>query len=226
MVALANDMVSDSSFEALRERFRSLWVRSLLTDAESTAEPVFEELARRYSEPRRCYHGWTHLLNCLDRFDLAAALMHDSAAVEMALWFHDAVYEPGAPDNEQKSAELFVLLARRQFFPEFVNKVYEFILLTRHQEAPRGWDGRFAVDIDLSSFASSWDKFVRDSDNIRSENDHLADGVFYPKQVSFLRSLLERPSIFHSDYFYARYERIARLNITRLIAKLQSQGYG
>jgi predicted metal-dependent HD superfamily phosphohydrolase len=224
MVVLAKDIISDFSLEALRERFRLLWGRCLLTeDLDNSEVPVFAELARLYSEPSRFYHGWTHLLDCLDQLDLAAMLLDDPDAVEMALWFHDAVYEPGASDNEQKSAELFGLLAGEYFPPAFSNKIHEYILLTRHQEAPGDLDGGFMVDVDLSSFAANWDKFLQDSYNIRSENDYLADDEFYPKQIGFLQSLLERQRIFFSDHFYTQYEGIARLNITRFLAKLRSR---
>lgn len=185
--------------------------------------PVFAELAVLYSEPGRFYHGWTHLLDCLVQLDLAAELMDDPDAVEMALWFHDAVYKPGAMDNEYKSAELFTLLAGEYFSPTFFNKIYEYILLTRHQDAPKDLDGCFVVDIDLSSFAASWDKFIQDSCNIRSENDYLADDEFYPKQIGFLQSLLDRQRIFFSDHFFTHYEGIARQNIMRFLAELRSR---
>jgi predicted metal-dependent HD superfamily phosphohydrolase len=219
-----DDMAHGSSVEALRERFRSLWVRCLAPAVESRDGSVFVELARRYSEPRRRYHGWNHLLHCLKQFDLAAALMNEPDAVEMALWFHDAVYDFGAPDNEQKSAELFTQLAERQFSSAFVDKVDALILLTRHQQAPTDWDQRFMVDIDLSSLALDWDTFTRDSENIRQENEHLEDDVFYPKQAGFLESLLARRSIYYSDFFSKLYERAARDNIARFIGRLGSRG--
>src|SRR5678809_692845 len=73
-----------------------------------TVEPSgwYEQLTDAYAEPHRCYHTQQHIAECLEEFDEARHLARDPVAIELALWFHDAVYNPRAADNEEQSALL------------------------------------------------------------------------------------------------------------------------
>jgi predicted metal-dependent HD superfamily phosphohydrolase len=73
------------------------------------------------------------------------------------------------------------------------------------------------VDIDLSSFGSHWSEFLRDTRNVRKEQTHVPDAVYYPAHARFLKMLLNRSRIFHTDFFHERYEESARRNIDRLL---------
>src|SRR5215207_157618 len=66
---------------------------------------VFDELVARYSEPHRKYHTLQHLAECLAHFEAVRDLAEQPAEVEMALWFHDAIYDTQRHDNEEKSAD-------------------------------------------------------------------------------------------------------------------------
>ena len=59
-----------------------------------------------YSEPHRHYHTTAHIDACLAELDLAGDLASDRGEVEVALWFHDAIYRSWRHDNEQRSADL------------------------------------------------------------------------------------------------------------------------
>jgi predicted metal-dependent HD superfamily phosphohydrolase len=214
-------MVKTPVVGSLQERFGALWNRCAVPGVASSHTLAYEQLCEAYSEPHRHYHGWRHVTHCLEQFDLAASLMQDPNAVEMALWFHDAVFQPGARENERQSADLFVLRASGQFSDVLVGKVRDFILWTTHVEPPRNRDGCFVVDIDLSGLGSSWEKFLRDSKRIRKESKDVPDQIFCSAQVRFLQSLLERQRIFYSDVFHRGCEQRARRNIARLIARLQ-----
>ena len=69
---------------------------------------VFEALAERYAEAHRHYPTAQHIAECLAHFDGARALCEQVPEVEIALWFHDAVYDPRRNDNEDRSGDLAV----------------------------------------------------------------------------------------------------------------------
>ncbi|MBL7570773.1 hypothetical protein, partial [Escherichia coli] len=61
-------------------------------------------LRRRYAEPHRAYHGQAHIDALLRGLVNEARHVGNGAAVELAIWYHDAIYDPAAADNEARSA--------------------------------------------------------------------------------------------------------------------------
>ncbi|HOB62799.1 MAG TPA: hypothetical protein PKI41_11880 [Candidatus Competibacteraceae bacterium] len=207
-----------------QQRFMALW-RRVAPGAAALAETVYRQLAERYGEPYRHYHTLNHIRHCLRLFDRTAALMREPDLVEMALWFHDAIYQPGAQDNERRSANLFRQWAEGGMDPMNLQRVDDLIMLTTHRDSPQG-DGEFVVDIDLSSFSLPWDECERDGRRVRAEFAELSDAQFYPGHLRFLRVLQSRPCFFYTDFFRRHYEQLARDNLHRIITRLQAQGYG
>jgi predicted metal-dependent HD superfamily phosphohydrolase len=150
------------------KRFSALWQRCLDSPPSPDAATVYADLCARLGDPRRAFHNLGHIDDCLRYFDEVAPRLDDRDAVELGLWFHDAVYEPGDPTNERRSAELFLaqsagarsLLRRR---------VAALILTTKRNRTPRSNDCKFIDDIDLAGFGSSWDEFIRNGQLLRHE---------------------------------------------------------
>ena len=86
-----------------QQRWLDLWSR---LGAQGSATSIFAQLASAYAGPGRAYHTAEHIRDCLAELDLSRDLAQNPDEVEAALWFHDAVYRPGASDNEDQSAEL------------------------------------------------------------------------------------------------------------------------
>ena len=179
-------------------------------------------LSDKYSEASRRYHTPEHIDHCLNQFDAARSEIHDPDAVEMAIWFHDAIYEADAVKggNELASAQLFLHHANGHFPNEFRDKVYRLVMVTTHSEVPQTNDERFMVDIDLSSFGLPWEQFSRDSANVRAEFPGVSDSVFSERQRCFLEGLLARESFCFTKFFRLRHEEAARANISRYLAKM------
>ena len=85
------------------ERWLRLWQA---IGASGDASTWYETLTRAYAELHRHYHNQQHIADCLAEFDAVRLLAKQPYAVELALWFHDAVYDPKAADNEEQSAAL------------------------------------------------------------------------------------------------------------------------
>ena len=204
-------------------RFCALWDRNRAAARGIDASAIWAELADQLGRPNRHYHDETHIAHCLAELDGALNQIGNPDMVELALWFHDAIYEPGAHDNELRSAELFLGYARDILPEPVVRDVYEAILATVHQQVPEKGNARFVVDIDLSSFGLPWPKFMADCHELRKEQIDVADSEFYRSKRKFLRSLIDRSSIFVTPYFRQRYEDQARTNIQRYLDLVQAK---
>jgi predicted metal-dependent HD superfamily phosphohydrolase len=186
---------------------------------------VYELLSDLYSEPHRAYHTLNHLSHCLDELEHARHLAKHPNQVEMALWFHDAIYDPKAKDNEQRSAELCRRVAKEAGLPEaFGRKAFDLILATQHHGAPEGADARLLVDIDLSILGRSKDAFDEYETNIRKEYHFVPHDRYRSARSAILRSFLDRPAIYSTDFFQRKYENRARANLTRSLGFLGHAG--
>ena len=191
-----------------RARFVALWSCSGGTHAED----VYRMLARCYMEPARHYHTLTHVRRCLRHLDLARDSIPEPDAVELALWFHDVIFVPGAQDNEQRSADWF----RRQAGERIraCDRICAMILATTHSGIAAELDTRFVCDIDLAVLGASRSRFREDGRRLRAERPDLDDRAYDLHERTILRGLLVRPRIYLTDFFYARCETRARRNLS------------
>lgn len=208
-----------------RERFTALWVRSLNTGTAGDSDEVFGKVLAHYSESHRRYHTPQHIEHCLRQFDHAVAHVKEQDTVEMAIWFHDIIYDIPPTQNELKSAQLFRSITKDRIDPTLCQNVYDMILITMHKVTPTRNDEKLLVDVDLSSFALPWEEFKKDSENVREEFSNKSDQDFYSAHIKFMQSLLDRPSFFSSDFFREKFEANARENVQRLIEELHCAGF-
>ena len=214
-------MSAENSSQFNTNRFQNLWQRNLLPGRFDTGSEIFAQLDSSYAEPVRHYHTAGHINHCLQQFDSLKHELNNADAVELAIWFHDAVYIPGDPDNELKSAQLFSQLSSKIFDPDFSNTVSDLIMATLHREAfVSDSDTQYMLDIDLSSFALPWPEFLKDSERLRRELPEMADTDYYRNQIGFHLCLLDRPGFFMTPYFIENYQETARNNVADLIERL------
>jgi predicted metal-dependent HD superfamily phosphohydrolase len=198
--------------------WRALWER---LGAKGDPGPPFADLVARYSEPHRAYHTLAHVAHCLDEFEAARSEARDAAAVELALWTHDAVYDPRAKDNEEKSAELAVATVRQAGLPEALGrKVADMIRASTHRAAPDDSDTRLFADVDLSILGQPAPVFDEYERQVRKEYAWVPGFLFSAGRGAILRSFLERPAIYGTDLFRGKYEKAARANLTRSLLRL------
>ncbi len=204
---------------ALQSNWERLW-GSL--DAAGDGQPVHADLIRRWSEPQRAYHNLEHLAHCLAELSDAADLVANRDGVEFALWFHDAVYDPKAADNEERSAELAAQVAGQAgLSAAFASRVCELILATKRHEPAADGDAAVLLDVDLSILGQTAERFDRYETEIRQEYAWVPEEVFRVKRAEILATFLTRPSIYQTETFRFRYEAVARENLQRSIRRLQ-----
>jgi predicted metal-dependent HD superfamily phosphohydrolase len=138
---------------------------------EGAAENAFADLAARYSDPARSYHTLRHVAEILDTIDALSDQARDLAALRFAAWFHDAVYDTHAQDNEERSAQLAEEVLRGLQVPEAtVTTTRDVILLTRsHRAGPADRDGQILLDADLAILGAPPERYAAYRRAIRQE---------------------------------------------------------
>ncbi len=205
----------------LRQRWLALWRR---IGATGDGKLIFAILTAHYSEPHRAYHNLAHIEACLREFDLVRSSTKTPDGVEIALWFHDAIYDPKANANEEQSAQLFCAAAKAALLPKaFIRRVHGLILATRHNSIPANWDARVMADVDLSILGKAPAKFSAYERQIRQEYAWVPKGVFSAGRATILKKFLARPAIYSTGFFCDRYEMRARKNMSRSLARLSGR---
>lgn len=205
------------SDEDLLDRWTDVW-RALGASAAGPGEG--HALLARWDEPHRRYHARPHLLECLQRLDAVRARAADPAACEIALWYHDAVYDPHRADNEERSADLAEeAMARAGIAAPRRADVRALILATRHAVAPAPGDEALVVDVDLGILAAPIDRFDEYERQVREEYAWVPGILYRRRRREVLNGFLARPRIFTSGAFDAEEPR-ARENLTRSVARL------
>ena len=172
-------------------------------------------LLGRWSEPHRAYHDLAHLDEVLHRIDLLAGEADRPDLVRLAAWFHDAVYDPRATDNEERSAEVAtVALADLGLAPDAVAEVARLVRLTAtHAVAAGDRDGAVLCDADLAVLASDRLRYQSYTEGVRREYAHLDDPAFARGRADVLQRLLDRPQLFATTYGRREWEQTARANV-------------
>lgn len=104
------------------ERFHSLLNRMHVTD-ERVIQRWHKHLVQAYGENHRHYHTMSHVLDMLKTLDESKENLEHADDVELAIWFHDAVYVPHRNDNECASAALFCHFANDAHLVKMVHRV-------------------------------------------------------------------------------------------------------
>ena len=184
---------------------------------------VHAALETAYSERARHYHTGEHIDDCLAQLDGAVDLAIAPEEIELALWFHDAVYRPTSSKNELRSAEWAQRFLRSFGADESkCRRVHEHIMATRHGADSLTGDTAIVVDIDLSILGREPPEYDVYELAIRKEYQWVPGPVYRRKRAEILKSFLAKPSIYATGEFRERFEASARKNLQRVIAGLQS----
>ncbi len=184
----------------------------------------FEFICDQYSQEHRYYHNLGHVAHCLNWVDEVRLSLNNQLVLELAIWFHDIVYDPDKNDNEQQSAYLAMdFLAANGFNCQLRSLVERYILLTRHSCLasclPASNDEKYLIDIDLSILAADRQAYDNYECAIRKEYAFVPQEVFREGRKKVLERFMAQSRIFHSDYFYIKLEALARANLKRALAK-------
>ncbi|WP_337174165.1 hypothetical protein [Paludisphaera sp.] len=182
--------------------------------ADDRAGAIAAFLVAEYSGPSRYYHGLGHVARMLDEAE--ALPFADREAVELAVLFHDVIYDPARRDNEARSAA-----ALRERLGGFVaapllDHAEAMILATRRHEPTGDPDADLFLDLDLAILAAAWPDYARYADGIMREYAPIHGEATYRRGrlESFLGPMLARGRVFPTDRFRPR-DPVALANMRR-----------
>jgi len=185
---------------------------------------VTPALEAAYAEPRRRYHTRAHVEDCLARLAEVPGLSEgERLTLELALWWHDAVYDPRRPDNEEASAAMArTELTAMGIDADTIADVERLILLTKgHRVAPGDRLGAIMVSVDLSILGAAPETYDAYARGVRQEYAHAPDAAFRAGRRRVLESFLASPEIFPDPGFRQRFEAAARCNLRRELEALE-----
>jgi predicted metal-dependent HD superfamily phosphohydrolase len=213
--------------ETLKERFTNivLGIRS----EPMIASKWSEALISRYTEPHRYYHTTSHIVAMI--FCLIQYHVHfkDLLAAELAIFFHDWIYDPESKTNELDSIAEFDKFADEVALDNLLRrKVIRMIEATiKHQLSENISTGEMSnvkmfLDFDLEVLGRDWNDYEIYAQQIRKEYICYDDAAYRSGRVKVLRAFLNRERIYFSDVYYKDKEQIARTNVAREIALLEA----
>lgn len=206
-------------------RYRWEALASKLSTQRSDGLLLDRVLYPRYTEVHRRYHDITHVAACLDMFDrFVPAGVANRSAIELAIWFHDVVYDTRRSDNEARSRLLMLNACGPGWDAEQVRVAYRMIGLTTHTLCEQGNDipdeDKYLLDVDLSILGADEDAFARYELGIREEYGWVPEDVYRVKRAEVLRSFLECEHVFETPVFRSTFEATALANLARALPSL------
>lgn len=179
------------------------------------------DLRNAYSEPHRAYHTLHHVSECLQLLQQTQGLARSVASIELAIWFHDAIYDPRRSDNEERSAMWAQSELRRAGAPlRLQNRIASLVMVTRHDGEPQDEDEELMSDIDLAILGAGSRRFDEYERQVRQEYAHVPTQQFRPARRKILNDFLERERIYRTEWFRTRREAQARTNVQRSLTRL------
>ena len=177
---------------------------------EPLAPDIWAAIEQAYVTPPRAYHTLEHVLDVAQHW--GRLRWNQPRDTFLAVLFHDAIYQVGHHDNEERSALLCEKLCGRH------PRARDLILLTaRHGHLePKDVDDEAArfLDCDMAILGSDSEKFARYQQQIAQEYvPVIGKDAYELGRRKFLEALLARDRIFLSDVFHRRFDDAARRNL-------------
>lgn len=218
-------MVSPERLESMQKG----WVRVLEKYGVAPLDvyPAFDVLVAAHSAPERHYHNLEHLAEMFKVVERLSASVENPNLLHLAIWFHDAVYDSRAKDNERRSGELAVDLLGPLGVPaSAIERIVQMIWATAHAaEAPPAnqKDTQVLLDADLAILGASEERYARYAAAIRKEYAWVPEVDYRVGRIGVLQRFLAQPRIYHTQLLHEEGDARARANMRAEIATLQAK---
>lgn len=209
---------NEATVDIYRERLLKNWQATWSTLGLTPPVNLLESLFTAWAEPQRHYHSLQHLAECIAWFEREKDAAERPAEIALALWFHDAIYDVHAQDNEERSADWARdALVVAGVSADVTSRVHALIMATRHHAVPQGRDAELLIDIDLSVLGAPTERFDEYERQIRAEYAHVPPEIFEPRRRNILRRFVDREPLYATPGMHAACDAQAKHNLRKAI---------
>ncbi|GEL44122.1 hypothetical protein MEX01_47130 [Methylorubrum extorquens] len=209
-----DDRMNDRINDPWRARFDELWGRTVRADG---AEAAWRALDAGYGETGRHYHGWRHIADLLEGHDAVRALPDfaglDHDAIDLAIFFHDAVYDTARTANEWRSAALLLTHAGPAAESGPIRAAEAMIQATAAHAPSDDAATRLMLDLDLAVLGAPRPVYEAYAAAIRREYAVVPEAAWRFGRAGVLERFLARPDLYQTRPFRDRFETAARANL-------------
>ena len=184
-------------------------------------------LRTRYAEPHRAYHTQAHIDSMLAGLAELGHAFVDPPTAELAVWYHDAIYDPAASDNEARSAALLRADMAGLADPAMLGRAERLVRLTASHSIPAdippdlAGDAALFLDLDMAVLGSGRAGYDAYEQGIAAEYEPVYGRErFVAGRAAFLAGVLQRPQLFLTRPFQDRLDAAARNNLHRALQRL------
>jgi len=188
---------------------------------EKTINIFWNEIAEKYSSSKRYYHNLNHINELVSLLNIYKSSICDLEIVQLAIFYHDVIYNAIKKDNEFKSAIFCKKHLEKTSLPkEKLEKCYNYILATKNHETNNENDLNYLLDFDLSILSSQDIDYEIYLKQIRKEYSFFPDIIYNAGRKKVLQYFLKQKKIYKTDEFYVKFEKKARENLNNELIKL------
>ena len=193
----------------------------LFSDDAPLAKQLWEELENLYLQKNRAYHNLNHLGELHKHLLEVKPLVKDWQTLVFAIFYHDAIYNVHSKNNEEKSAELAQKQLMQINYPlDKIELCRQHILATKTHFNATNNDTNLFTDADLAILGQSEPLYNAYTRQIRKEYDVYPNLIYNMGRKKVLKSFLDMPRIYKTEYFHNAFELQARKNLSNNLAQL------
>jgi predicted metal-dependent HD superfamily phosphohydrolase len=196
-------------------------LQNLSENPESIAR-ICEFIFTKYSEKHRAYHNLSHINALLSHAENYQEKFLDFESVQLAIWFHDVIYNTKRFDNESESAKIAVeVLSELNVPKDKIEKIDRMITATaKHDSNGLDVDGKLFLDLDLAILGQNENVYLNYSKAIRKEYSFVPWFLYKRSRRKILENFLQREIIYFTEEIRQDFETQARLNLANEIKTL------
>lgn len=179
------------------------------------SDELFSNLINQYSDKSRYYHNTIHIQKMLDFSLEFSNEIKEIEVVQLAIFYHDIIYNSLSKNNETESAALAVQELTKTSFPsEKIKLIEQFILSTqKHFPLIENTDLHYFLDFDLAILGTTQNIYIDYAEKIRKEYKWVPDFLYKRNRIKVLEHFLTRKEVYFTEVFKNKYETTARKNM-------------